>query len=103
MGEDREIGKPLFKEVFKTLSDFNGDKALGLYGFPTGFWQFAWEIVKRDVMAMFLEFHGRGHFVRSLEATFLVQILKKEGGLYKWFAKVLANRMTSIPKVISRA
>ena len=28
------------EEVFSALSDLNGDKALGPYGFPLSFWQF---------------------------------------------------------------
>ena len=63
------------------------------------------------------EFHESGRFVRSLNATFLVLILKKGGmedlrdfrpislvgGLYKWLTKVLANRLKRVlAKVISK-
>ncbi|RVW92613.1 hypothetical protein CK203_039393 [Vitis vinifera] len=78
------------KEVFKALSDLNGDKAPGPDGFP----------------------------LRSLNSTFLVLIPKKAGvedlrdfkpislvgGLYKPLAKVLANRLKKVVgKVVSSA
>ena len=68
-------------------------------------------------MSFFREFHEHGHFVRSLNATFFVLIMKKEGaedlrgfrpislvgGLYKWLAKLLANRLKMvIATVISK-
>ena len=63
------------------------------------------------------EFHESGRFLRSLNATFLVLVLKKGGmddlrdfrpislvgGLYKWLTKVLANRLKRVlAKVISK-
>ncbi|RVW52909.1 hypothetical protein CK203_110630 [Vitis vinifera] len=79
------------QEVLETLKGFCGDKA---------------------------EFHNHGRFVRSLNATFIVLIPKKGGtedlrdyrpislvgGLYKWLAKVLANRLKMVVgKVVSKA
>ena len=69
-----------------------------------------------EVMGFFKEFHEQGKFVRSINATFLVLIPKKQnvedlkdlrpislvGGLYKILAKVLANRIKRVlGKVIS--
>ena len=80
------------------------------------FWQFAWDFVKEEVMNLFRQFHETRRFVKSLNATFLVLIPKKGGvedlkdfrpisvvgGLYKWLAKVLANRLKRmLAKVIS--
>ncbi|KAL6331982.1 hypothetical protein AAG906_020335 [Vitis piasezkii] len=94
-----------------------GEKAPGPTVF-NGFWQFSWDFVKEEVMNFFRQFHEIGSFVRSLNATFLVLIPKKGGaedlkdfrpislvgGLYKWLAKVLANRMKGVlAKVISTA
>ena len=65
----------------------------------------------------FKEFYD-SRFVKSTNATFLVLIPKKGGaeelkdfrpislvvGIYKWMAKVLANRLKKVPsKVISKA
>ena len=69
-------------------------------------------------MWFFREFHDHGQFVKSLNATFLIFIPKKGetkdlrdfgpislvGGLYKWLAKVLANRLKLVVgKVVSKA
>ncbi|RVW35346.1 hypothetical protein CK203_077023 [Vitis vinifera] len=70
-------------------------------------------------MNFFRDFYDSGCFVRSLNSTFLVLLLKKGGvaedlrdfipislvgGLYKWLTKVLANRLKRVlPKVISKA
>ena len=45
------------KEVFSALLDLNGDKALGPDGFTVALWQFNWNIVKKDVMDFFKDFH----------------------------------------------
>ena len=61
-------------------------------------------------MNLFREFHELGCFVRSLNVTFLVLIPKIVGvedlrdfkpislveGLYKWLAKVLANKLKGV-------
>ena len=100
----------LMEEVSSTLSDLNGDKALGLDGLTVAFWQSCWDIVRDDVMRMFRDFHETGKFVRSLNATFIVMIPMKGGAedlkdfrpislvgsLYKLLAKVLANRLKRV-------
>ena len=68
------------------------------------------------MLGFFKEFHEQGKFVRSINATFLVLIPKKQnvedlkdlrpislvGGLYKILAKALANRIKNVlGKVIS--
>ncbi|RVX12604.1 Transposon TX1 uncharacterized 149 kDa protein [Vitis vinifera] len=76
------------------------------------------EALKEEVLGFFREFHNHGRFVKSLNATFIVLIPKKGGaeelrdfrpislvgGLYKWLAKVLANRLKRVVgKVVSKA
>ena len=68
------------EEIFDTLFDLNGDKALRPYGFTFAFWQFSWDFVKDDFVGMFKEFHQQGRFILSLNSTFLVLIQKKGGG-----------------------
>ena len=92
------------------MSALNGDKAPGPNGFSTEFWIFSWDIVKKDIMELFKDFHLRGKFVKSLNSTFLALIPKKEGvenlkdfkpislvgSLYKLLAKVLANKLKKV-------
>jgi hypothetical protein len=40
--------------VVRTL---NGDKAQGLYGFSTAFFQTCWEVIKEDIIDVFKEFY----------------------------------------------
>ena len=113
------LEKPFIeKEVFKVLLGFSGDKAPSSNGFSMVFWQFSWEFMKIEMMNFFRDFYESSCFVRNLNSTFLVLISKKGGpkdlrdfrpislvgGLYKWLAKVLANRLKGVlDKVISKA
>ena len=69
-------------------------------------------------MSFFREFYENGKFVKSLHATFMVLFPKKfgaedlgdfkpislVGSLYKWLAKVLANRIKKVVgKVVFKA
>ena len=88
----------------------NGDKALGLDGFLVAFWQFSWDFGKENVIRMFRDFYETEKFVKSLNASFLVMIPKKGGvedfkdfrpislvgSLYKWLAKILANKLKRV-------
>jgi hypothetical protein len=42
----------------------NGDKAPKPDDFSMGFFQSCWDVIKEDVMKVFLEFHERGKFKR---------------------------------------
>ena len=106
------------EQVRTTLFDLNGDKAPSPNGFTTVFWQENWDVVKVEIMKLFKEFHDKGSFVKSLNSTFIVLIPKKGeveelkdfrpislvGSIYKWIAKVLANRLKRVvDKVVNVA
>jgi hypothetical protein len=92
-------------EVWDVVRDLNGDKAPGLDGFTMVFFKKCWEILKKDLMVVFAEFHSKGQFEKSLSATFVSLIPKKTcavdvkdfcpislvvggGGVYKIISKV---------------
>ena len=98
------------EEIVSVLRKLNGEKALKPDGYITAFWQFSWDIVKDEVMAVFRDFFMIGKFVKILNSTFLVMVPKNEGiddfkdfrpislvgNLYKMIAKVLANRLKKV-------
>ena len=89
------------------VRDLEGDKASGPDGFSMAFFHHCWRVVERDVLAVFEEFYQHCKFEKSLNATFIALIPKKNdasnirnfrpislvGSLYKILAKVLANRL----------
>ena len=68
------------------------------------------EVVKKDMMAVFKEFHESGKFEKSFNATFVALIPKKVGvveikdfrpislvsGVYKIISKVLVSRLNAV-------
>jgi len=96
----------------------NGDKAPGPDGFSMAFFQTCWDVLSLDIMKVFHDFHVRGWFEKSLNASFISLIPKAPGAIslkdfrpitlvgsiYKIIAKVLANRFKSVlEKVISKS
>lgn len=85
------------EEVRKVVSKMNANKASG------SFFEDCWEVLREDSMKVFRDFHGGGMFEKSLNATFILLILKIPGainlkdfrpislvgGIYKIIAKVL--------------
>jgi hypothetical protein len=61
------------------VKELQGDKALGPDGFSLGFVQTCWEVIKKDIMAVFRDFHSKERFQKSLNATFTALIPKKAG------------------------
>ena len=98
------------EEVLRVVKEMEGDKALGLDGFSLAFYHHCWEVVERNVLAVFEEFYQHSKFEKSLNATFISLIPKKNGAsnirdfrpislvgsVYKILAKVLANRLKEV-------
>ncbi|RVW96061.1 hypothetical protein CK203_027744 [Vitis vinifera] len=76
--DNETLEGPFLEEVSKALSDLGRDKEPGPDGFTLAFWNFFWPIVGGEVMQVFEELHSQNVIFRSLNATFLVLILKKE-------------------------
>ena len=101
---EREFSK---EEVTQVLVEMEGDKAPRPDGFTMAFFQKCWSVVEVAVMAVFEHFHRYSVFERSLNASFLSLIPKKNnaidvkdfqpislvGSVYKLLSKVLANRL----------
>ena len=64
-------------EIFDVIQNFNGDTAPGPDGFPMAFFQACWGILKTDLMVVFHHFFAKGQFKKSLNATFITLIPKK--------------------------
>ena len=67
-------------EIHSALIEMNGDKASGMDGFTMTFWQSSWDFVKGEILEMFKKFHEQSSFLKNLNNTFLVLILKTGGG-----------------------
>ena len=93
------------EEILQVVSDLEGDKAPGPNGFTIAFYHHCWKVVEKDVLAFFEEFSQHCKFEKSLNASFITLIPKKNdtsnirdfrpislvGSVYKILAKVLAN------------
>ena len=83
------------------------NKAPGPDGFSLAFFQACWEVLKKDIMIVFSNFHAPSKFEKSLNSTFISLIPKVSGvvdlkdfrpislvsGIYKIISKVLANKL----------
>lgn len=97
----------LVEEIREAVFNMAGDKSSGPDGFFMCFYQACWDIIKEDLLKVFVEFHLSDIINVGTNATFLVLIPKKEGAveitnfipislitsLYKIIAKVLSTRL----------
>jgi exonuclease III len=112
---ERKFGKD---EVLQVVKDLQGDKAPGPDGFTMAFFQKCWSVIEEDVMGFFDEVYHHCKFERSLNASFIALIPKRQnasnirdfrpisliGSIYKLLAKVLANRLKGVlDKLISES
>ena len=110
--EERDMLERSFtsEEVLQVVKDLQGDKAPGPDGFTMAFFQKCWSVIEEDVLGFFAEGHTHCKFERSLNASFIALIPKKQnalniqdfwpisliGSVYKLLAKVLANRLKGV-------
>ena len=66
-------------EVWQAITNLGKEKAPSPDGFNIAFFQHCWDIVKGEVMGLFSEFHSKGVFEKSLNATFISLIPKVVG------------------------
>ena len=98
------------EEILLAVNELAGDKAPDPDSFSMAFFHNCWRVVKSDVLAVFEEFYHHSKFEKSLNATFIALIPKKNnasnirdfrpinlvGSLYKILSKVLANRLKQV-------
>ena len=65
------------EEILLALNELAGDKAPGPDGFSLAFFHHCWRVVESDVLAVFEEFYLHSKFEKSLNATFIALIPKK--------------------------
>ena len=98
------------EEILRVVKELERDKVPGPDGFSMTFYHHCWGVAERDVLAVFVEFYQHSKFEKSLNATFVALIPKKNGAsnirdfrpislvgnVYKILAKVLANRLKKV-------
>ena len=98
------------EEILWVVKELEGDKVPGPDDFSMTFYHNCWGVVERDVLAVFEEFYNHSKFEKSLNATFIALIPKKNGAsnirdfrpislvgsVYKILAKILANRLKEV-------
>jgi hypothetical protein len=116
--EDNEKINAVFteQEIKEAIFQMKHNKAPGPDGFPAEFYQVFWEIIKRDLMAMFKQFHEGKLPLYNLNFG-IITLLPKQNEVthirqyrpicllnvsFKIFTKVVVNRITGIvEKVVS--
>lgn len=59
------------------MFQLNKEKALGPNGFTIALYHKCWDVIKDDVLRVFLEFHDNGIINEITNATFIALMLKK--------------------------
>lgn len=88
------------EEVKEVVFSMDKDKSLGLDGFSMHFYQVCWDIIKDDLMKVFVEFYDGGVISKGMNATFIVLVPKKEARDFSDFRPI--NLVSSLYKIISK-
>lgn len=59
------------------MFQLNKEKAPGPNGFTTALYHMCWDVIKDDVLGVFLEFHDNGVINQITNATFIALMIKK--------------------------
>ncbi|GJZ17316.1 RNA-directed DNA polymerase, eukaryota [Tanacetum coccineum] len=98
------------EEIKRAVWDCGIDKSPGPDGFTFGFYRRFWNVIKTDVVEAVTFFFRNGYFPKGGNSSFIALIPKKSdsnmvkdfrpisliGSLYKYIAKILANRRVTV-------
>ena len=103
-------------EVHDAIMQMEHNKAPGPDGFPAEFYQRFWEVIKKDLMAMFAHFKSGGLPLYKLNFGIITLLPKKENAVqiqqyrpicllnvsFKIFTKVSTNRVSVVASKVVR-
>jgi mannosylglycoprotein endo-beta-mannosidase len=69
------------EEVFQAITQMEHNKSPGPDGFPAEFYQRFWDVIKKDLMAMFGHFQARGAFFVQIKLWDYNIVTKKENAI----------------------
>lgn len=102
------------EEVKKAIFQMEHNKAPGPDGFPAEFYQTFWEVIKKDLMALFHEFHHGTLPLYSLNFGIIILLPKCAEAIkiqqyrlicllnvsFKIFTKVVTNRLSKVAHIV---
>ena len=98
------------EEISKAIFQLHRDKASGPDGFTIAVFQDCWNVIKEDLVRVFVKFHRSGIINQSTNTSFIVLLPKKSltkkisdfrpisliTSFYKIIAKVLSRRLRGV-------
>jgi hypothetical protein len=104
------------EEVKQAIIQMEHNKAPGPNGFPVEFYQVFWEVIKEDLMAIFIEFHEGILLLHSLNFVIITLLPKQKeprqiqqyipicllNVSFKIFTKVMTNRIALVAQKVIR-
>jgi hypothetical protein len=104
------------EEVFQAITQMEHNKSPGPDGFPAEFYQRFWDVIKKDLMAMFGHFQAGGLPLFKLNFGIITLLPKKENAIqiqqyrpicllnvcFSFFTKVATMRLNSVAEHVVR-